>query len=296
MNTGVFPAAVTPFDAKGRIDPESVAKLLAFFQASGCAGAVLAGTNGEGPSLSAPEKRDLLQMAKKAASALQLILGIATPSLDEALWLSKRAAEFGADGILLMPPYYFRSAPLDGIESWFRTVLDASEIPVLLYNYPKATSIALTPEMVGRLSRHPSFAGCKDSSGESANLAAYRSALPNDKCLFVGDETLLRSALASGWSGTISGVANVIARWLCAIERDFRSGDLESADAKFAIGLPAIKLLRSHSQPSLNKAILARIGVISRPDVRLPLGVFDQNAIDSILEELELSLGPLPTA
>lgn len=296
IKTGVFPAAVTPYDAKGRIDPESIAKLLAHFESAGCAGAVLAGTNGEGPSLSAPEKRDLLQVAKSVSGELQLILGIATPSLDEAIWLARRASEIGADGILLMPPYYFRAAPIEGIEAWFRAVLDAAEVPTLLYNFPKATGFALSPEMLGRLAEHKQFAGCKDSSGDASNISAYRWTIPSEKRLFVGDETLLEAAQHAGWSGTISGVANVICHWLCAVERDYASGDLESSMAKFAVALPAIKLLRGNSQPSLNKAILARNGIIERASVRLPLFDFDPAAVDTVIEDLAKSIGPLPKA
>lgn len=293
IHNGVFPAAVTPFDAKGRIDFESLAKLLAHFEAAGCTGAVLAGTNGEGPSLSAVEKRDLLKIARPLAGKLQLILGVATPSLDEAIWLAKRSGEFGADGLLLMPPYYFRNAPIQGVEAWFRAVLDASEVPVLLYNYPKASGIPLPHEMLGRLGEHPKCAGSKDSSGDKANLTSFRAALPLVKRLFVGDETILDEALASGWSGTISGVANVISPWLCAIVRDFESGEVESAQTKFETALPAIRLLRSHSQPNLNKAILAKLRVIAEPSVRLPLMECDSSILDSVLGQIADHIGPL---
>src|SRR5438270_11988307 len=112
LKSGVYPAAVTPFDAKGRVDMVSVAKLLAWFEAGGCAGAVLAGTNGEGPSLSPVEKRDLLRDAKRSIPSppapsppegrggLDLILGIATSSSDEALWLCKQATALGATAAL----------------------------------------------------------------------------------------------------------------------------------------------------------------------------------------------------
>src|SRR5688572_23691682 len=96
LKPGVYPAAVTPFDEKGRVDMAGMARLLAWFEANGCVGAVLAGTNGEGPSLSATEKRDLIQHAVPLRGKLDLVLGIATPSLDEAIWLTRRAEEAGA--------------------------------------------------------------------------------------------------------------------------------------------------------------------------------------------------------
>src|SRR5690242_13518793 len=116
---GIYPAAVTPFDSKGRVDMVSMAKLLAWFESGGCAGAVLAGTNGEGPSLSAVEKRDLLKASMPLRGKLDLILGVATCSSDEAIWLCKQAANDGAAAVLLMAPYYFREASDAGIAEWF---------------------------------------------------------------------------------------------------------------------------------------------------------------------------------
>src|SRR4051812_1946026 len=106
LERGIYPAAVTPFDEKGRVDILCVARLLAWFESNGCKGAVLAGTNGEGPSLSPVEKRDLLRDAMPLRGTLDLILGIATSSSDEAIWLCKQAGAVGAKAILLMPPYY----------------------------------------------------------------------------------------------------------------------------------------------------------------------------------------------
>src|SRR5437588_2512986 len=123
LQPGIYPAAVTPFDEKGRIDMLSVARLLAWFEANGCKGAILAGTNGEGPSLSPVEKRDLLRDAMPLRGKLELILGIATSSSDEAIWLCKQAGSLGAKAILLMPPFYFREATSCGMQKWFELVI-----------------------------------------------------------------------------------------------------------------------------------------------------------------------------
>ncbi len=272
IQPGVYPASVTPFNEKGRIDPKGVARLLSFFESSGCTGVVLAGTNGEGPSLSAVEKRDLLQMAQPIKGSLDLILGVATPSLDEAIWLCKRAGEFGAAAVLLMPPYYFKSATEKAIVEWFLEVLEKSPVPILVYNFPKASGISLRGEVLKTLAQHENFAGCKDSSGHEPNLIEFRQAINGpDQVLFVGDESLLLPAMKVGWSGTISGASNVICRFLCAIVRDFADGNRESAEEKFKIALPAIQALRNSTQPAMNKACLANMGLLVRSDVRLPL-------------------------
>ena len=118
MTSGVYPASVTPFDARGAIDLPALARLFAWFKAGKCQGVVLAGTNGEGPSLSAVEKRDMLKAAVAFADGLEVVLGVATPSLDEAIWLCKQAGAAQAEGVLLMPPGYFRDVSDDGVARW----------------------------------------------------------------------------------------------------------------------------------------------------------------------------------
>ncbi len=279
LDPGVYPAAVTPFDATGQIDSPSLAKLLAWFEASGCRGVVLAGTNGEGPSLSAVEKRDLVRMTVPLAGRLKVILGIATPSLTEAIWLAQQSGKAGASAALVMPPAYFRAASSAGLAAWFRELADHSPIPILVYNYPKMTGIPITPEFLADLQTHPMIVGVKDSSGEESNLASYRAAVPKSGCLFVGDETLLPKALAAGWTGTISGAANLIPTFLTKL---FQASQRE---ANFELILPVLQHLRSQPQPALNKAVLATLGIISRPDVRLPLLPVPADETIAILEE-----------
>src|SRR3954467_7098266 len=103
----------------GEIDVSAMARLLAWFEACGCTGAVLAGTNGEGPSLSATEKRDLIRESMPLRGKLDIILGIASSSLEEAVWLCNQARKSGAAAALVMPPSYFREATEDGLVEWF---------------------------------------------------------------------------------------------------------------------------------------------------------------------------------
>jgi 4-hydroxy-tetrahydrodipicolinate synthase len=284
---GVYPAAVTPFDERGRVDLPGVARLLSWFSANGCKGVVLAGTNGEGPSLSAPEKRELVRSATPVAEhlGLEAVLGIATSSLEEAVWLCKQAADAGCGTVLLMPPAYYREASEMAIERWFLHVLDRSAADVLLYNFPKRTGITLTPDLIGRLAGHARMIGIKDSSGSRENLSAYAAAVPG-KLLYVGDEMLLPEALTAGWTGTISGAANVLARWLSQICSEWQQAQ-DSAEAKFEIMKPALSALRSLPQPAANKKALELMGVLERADVRLPLDPW--NEVADLRQALDLA-------
>jgi 4-hydroxy-tetrahydrodipicolinate synthase len=278
----LLPAAVTPFDARGELDFVSLAKLLAHFEATGCDGVVVAGTNGEGPSLSAPEKRDLAAAAVKLAGRLQVVLGIATPSLTEAQWLARQAGKVGTHGLLLMAPAYFREAPEDALAEWLEAVCDVCEVPVLIYNFPQRTGFALSADCMSRLARHGAVEGLKDSSGDEANLAAYASAMPG-KRLYTGDETLLLKAVQHGWAGTISGAANVLSRQLSGILTDT---DPASQRTKFALLLPGIQALRSVPQPAANKAMLHRMGVVGHAGVRLPLTAMGEEEADALGHKL----------
>jgi 4-hydroxy-tetrahydrodipicolinate synthase len=271
MTAGVYPAAVTPFDERGAVDHAGVARLLAWFASNGCKGAVVAGTNGEGPSLSAPEKRELIRASVPLGEklGLEVILGIASNSLDQAIWLCKQAKDSGAAAVLLMAPGYFREATEEGVEAWFTQVLDRSSVDTLVYNFPKRTGVTITPELMYRLAKHDRVIGLKDSSGSAENMKGYAQAVPK-KLKYVGDETLLLDALQAGWTGTISGAANILPNWLSQVIADWET-DQESARAKFELVLPGIKGLRGQPQPAANKAVLHHLGIVDNADLRLPL-------------------------
>lgn len=277
---GIYPAAITPFLESGLVDQVSALLLMARFKDAGCAGVVLAGTNGEGPSLSTIEKRDLVRVAV-AADILPVILGVATASLEEAIWSIDQAARAGAATALLMPPAYFREASQEGITAWFFAVMNRTSLPILLYNIPARTGIALSVETVAECAKHDHMAGIKDSSGVVENLQLFADALSGmNKNLFVGDESLLLKALDCGWSGSISGAANVIPRWLCAIAAEAH-GERESAETKFSLVQPIITVLRTGPQPGLNKSLLAKARVIPRADLRLPLRPVSDQTVSS---------------
>lgn len=285
----LMPAAVTPFDERGRIDGPSLARLFSWYQAAGCTGVVLAGTNGEGPSLSAVERRDLVRLAVPLAwPNAEVWLGIATPSLDEARWLCRQAEAAGATGVLLMGPYYFRQATSEGLQAWYEAVLDASPLPVLLYHFPRMTGHGLDPDWLTALAGHPRIVGIKDSSGDHTNLLAYRTALPAHQRLYVGDETLLVSALDAGWTGAISGAANVLAPWL---ERLLSVPAGEAREVVRDLIAPVLAELRSVAQPSHSKALLARWGILERPDPRLPLTLPELTTVDRLDRLLRDRLG-----
>ena len=272
----------------------ATARLLAWFESCGCVGAVLAGTNGEGPSLSTTEKRDLVRDSMSLRGKLDVILGVATSSLEEGVWLCNQAMKYGAVAALVMPPSYFREATEDGIVEWFHALMSRTDMPVIVYNFPQRTGITISSSMLQRIAEHKQFAGIKDSSGARENLAGYASALDGSgKALYVGNETLLLDALKSGWTGTISGASNVMPYPLSCVVNDWVAGKVESAQAKFQIALPAVEALRGQPQPATNKALLQSIGVLPSSAVRLPLSSTLPEDVAQLRVTLESHLGRL---
>jgi 4-hydroxy-tetrahydrodipicolinate synthase len=287
---GVLPAAVTPFSENGQIDLAGVARRMAWFGAHGCAGVVLAGTNGEGASLSAVEKRDMVRTAVSVAAGMPVILGVATASLDEAVWSCESARKAGAVAALVMPPAFFREATEEGISGWFERLLSETTLPILLYNFPRRTGFTFSPELVARLCSHDGVAGVKDSSGNADNIGVFAQAAAG-KSLYNGDESLMLRSLEAGWSGAISGAANLLAPWLVPIFADWFA-DRESAETKFAYVLPTIRALRESPQPAANKWLLERLGHIDRATPRLPLLPLDEVAGNALWEQVKTTLIP----
>lgn len=270
MLSGAFTALVTPFDENGEIDFPGVARLLAWHEGSGMDGVVVAGTNGEGPSLSAVEKRDLARFAVQHAGKLKIILGAATCSITEAVWLCEQAQKAGAIASLVLPPFYFNAAH-EGIRNWFEQLLTKTDLPCIVYNFPKNTRFTFDEAVLDTLFQYPHCIGVKDSSGDDQLLDIYlRVAQRHSKSVFVGDERLILKSLTNGGSGTISGLAN---SFPVLISRQVN----ERTDVLQSFIDEAVQDIKAHPQPAVHKAILDHRGLPGGP-MRPPLESLDENA------------------
>lgn len=275
MLSGAFTALITPFDETGQIDYPGVARLLAWHEANGMDGVVVAGTNGEGPSLSAIEKRDLVRFAVQHAGKLQVILGAGTCSITQAIWLCEQAQKAGAIASLVLPPFYF-DASKQGIRNWFDELLSKTDLPCIVYNFPKMTRFTFDETLVHALFQNANCIGIKDSSGDEHLLDTYlRVAHKHSKSVFVGDERLILNSLLSEGSGTISGLAN---SFPALISRQVR----EKSDALQTFIDEAVQNIKCHPQPAVHKAILDHRGLPGGP-MRPPLESLDENARNQVI-------------
>ena len=183
-----------------------------------------------------------------------------------------------------MPPT-FGSIDLEGVALWFEALANRIPIPVMVYHHPAMTRVELTLPLLQRLLRHPNICGMKTRSGRSSEIP-WRPELPADKTCLLGDESLLLQSRQTGWQGTISGAANVIAPWIVRLSRDVDPAIDE-------LIRPLIREIRSIPQPPTHKAVLHLEGVLSTPNPRLPFLPADGKRMRNMIKE---KLGAVVTA
>ena len=229
---GVYAAAPTPLKTDFTPDLESIPRLLDFLARRGCHGALLLGTTGEGPSFSPAERSDILRAALEVRQAhpdFRLLAGTGTPSLTETVELTRTAFDLGFNGVVTLPPYYFRQADEDGLFAWFREVIRRG-VPgdghFLGYHIPAQSGVPLSLDLLARLKdAFPAqFAGIKDSSGDPQNAAALGEHFGDDLLVLTGNDSLLTYALERHAQGCITALSNLTSPDARAVWDAFRRG------------------------------------------------------------------------
>jgi len=230
--TGVFAAAVTPLNPDLSPDLEGLNMLLHFLANRGCHGALLMGTTGEGPSLSIGERLSIYQAAAEAVKLIpnfHLLAGTGTPSLEDSVFLTRAVFDLGYDGVVVLPPYYFRKVSDEGLFAWFSQLINKSvpsDGPVLGYHIPPVTGISFSLDLLSRLrDSYPNqFMGVKDSSGDQEWARALGSHFEKDLVVLNGNDSLFSLALMSHASGCITALANLISPLHRAVWDNFQAG------------------------------------------------------------------------
>jgi 4-hydroxy-tetrahydrodipicolinate synthase len=269
---GIFVAAVTPFDAHGVFQPGWQADHFAWLQENGIEGVLVAGTNGEGASLSADERRAVIDAAVKHRGQLQLIAGTGTPSLSETIALSRYALEAGVDAVLVVPPFFFRDAPVEGLIRYYRALCDA--LPpwgrMLLYHIPSVSGVPIPHELIVNLRRsNPQQCyGLKDTGGDAGQTRELVTAFPQLQVLG-GSDHLMAANLRAGVHGQISGLANAFPELFSGLMRAFRDGrDVGEWEARIA----AVRTVaKRYPQHAATKTLTAWRSGLSQIYVKPPL-------------------------
>ena len=266
---GVITALITPL-RDGNVDEAAFDRLLERQIAAGVHGVVPMGTTGESASLTLDEhKRVVERCVTVAAGRVRVIAGAGASATDKAIDLARFAKTVGADGTLVVTPYYNRPSQA-GLEAHFRAVADAVQIPMLVYNVPGRTGVDLANETVAALADHPNVVGIKDATGDLGRVSWMRNHVGADFALISGDDPSWLGYLAQGGHGVISVSSNVAPEGMVALYEAVQSGDLALARTwqDRLIGLH--KGLFLDNSPSPTKFALSRLGLCGE-EVRLPL-------------------------
>ncbi len=285
----VLTAMVTPFRADGAVDLELAARLAEHLVSHGSDGLVLCGTTGESPTLSWAEEHQLFAAVRDALGGrAPLLAGSGSNCTAEAVEATRQAAALGADGALVVVPYY-NKPPQDGLEAHFRAVAQAApELPLMLYNIPGRTGTSLAPATVARLLDLPNVVSFKAASGSTDEVSALRAACGDRLAIYSGDDALTLPMLAVGAVGVVSVASHVAGERISAMVRAFFDGDLATALHLHEQLLPLCKALFCTTNPIPVKAALELSGwPVGAP--RLPLLPAD----DSVRQRLSETLAAL---
>ena len=270
--TGVLVPLTTPFDSvSGDVAPVHLRRNVVRLIEAGLDGVVVAGSTGEAALLDSDEQRRMVGWVREVLpDGRWLVAGTGAESTRQAVALTVAAAAEGADAVLVRPPGYFASATSPAsLADHYRTVADASPVPVLVYNIPKYTHLPVAAGLLQQLAGHGNIVGVKDSSGDSKNLAAYRDAVP-EWSVFVGSGSLLYAALELGCDGGILAVACVAAGLCAELRAAFRAGDRARAGALQERLVPLDREIVGKLGPAGVKAAMDAAGLYGGP-VRAPL-------------------------
>jgi len=243
--TGVMPALVTPFDANNRIDFNALENHMMTLRDVGVTGWVPCGSTGEYFSMSNVERDELLRFVKDFANDDEaLIAGTNAPATREVIENTERAKEIGYDTVLLATPFYTRPTQ-EELLGHYRSVLDAVDVNLVLYNYPPKDGIEISFELMDALADHPRVIGIKESSGVLQRAIDIRSRYKGRIDLISGSDDIALDFMFWGADAWICGPSNCMARACCDLDRTYREGDFDKARDLMAKLFRAMNILES---------------------------------------------------
>jgi 4-hydroxy-tetrahydrodipicolinate synthase len=266
---GMFTALVTPF-RNGAVDETAVRELVERQIAAGVDGVVPCGSTGEAATLSHAEHRRMVEICIEAVSGrVQVLAGTGSNSTRESIELTRHARDAGADGALLISPYYNKPTQ-EGVVAHYAAVARESGFPLVAYNNPSRTASNILPATLARISGIEHVVGVKESSGDLVQVSRVVAACPESFSVLSGDDALTLPVIAVGGRGVISTSSNLVPRAMVELVQAARSGDLARARQLHFRLLPLFDALFCETNPIPVKAALAHLGLVEE-EIRLPL-------------------------
>jgi 4-hydroxy-tetrahydrodipicolinate synthase len=282
---GVYPAMTTPFTEDDAVDHEQLAANARYLERAGVDGVVPVGSTGESATMSHDEHVAVIETVRDAVDDIPVIAGTGSNNTAEALSLSQRAADAGADGLLLISPYYNKPEP-QGFLDHYRAIADAVDLPQIVYNVPSRTGESIPADVTVELAAHPNVRGYKAASGDLTLISEVIERTRDESfAVLSGDDGLTLPVLSIGGTGTISVVANVEPERTCAMVGAALSGDYDRARALHHELSPLVRALFAETNPIPVKEAM-HIRDRGGPRVRPPLSRLSAERRDALRELL----------
>ncbi len=284
---GSYVALVTPFEADGSVDFGKLKALVQWHIEQGTDGIVALGTTGESSTMSHEEDDEVARtVIETAAGRIPVIVGAGSNSTQTQLEKGRRYHDMGADGLLLITPYY-NKANEEGMYRHFATVADAVDTPIVLYNVPGRTGCSISPACCARLAKHPNIAGIKEASGNISYTAKIARLVSEDFCLFSGNDDMIVPVLSLGGCGVISVWANICPKQAHDLVAAWFAGDVATARAMQLRYLDLIDALFCEVNPIPIKEAMNQLGM-EVGGYRLPLCEISKAGRECVRRALEV--------
>ena len=289
MFSGSLVAIVTPF-RNGKVDERAFGDLIEWQIANGTNGIVPCGTTGESATLTHDEHHRVVRLSVEVVKGrVPVIAGTGSNSTDEAVSLTRHAKEAGADGALLITPYYNKPTQ-EGLYRHYKAVAEAVDMPLVLYNIPARTGVNMLPATVARLAVMKNIVGIKEGSGSVQQASDIAHTCGDRLTVLSGDDPLTLPMMAVGAKGVITVTANVMPKEMAQLVASFQAGRIDEA-RRIHFALSALfAALFYETNPIPVKEALGMMGKID-PELRLPLcamGADNRNQLTRVLKEMQL--------
>ncbi len=289
MFSGSIVAIVTPF-RNGKVDERTFGDLIEWQIANGTNGIVPCGTTGESATLTHDEHHRVIRLSVEVVKGrVPVIAGTGSNSTDEAISLTRHAKEAGADGALLITPYYNKPTQ-EGLYRHYKAVAEAVDIPLVLYNIPGRTGVNMLPATVARLAVMKSIVGVKEGSGSVQQASDIAQACGDRLTVLAGDDALTLPMMAVGAKGVITVTANIMPKEMSQLVASFQAGRIDEARRIHFLLSPLFAALFFETNPIPVKEAMGMMGKID-PELRLPLCAMsadNRNQLTRVLKEMRL--------
>ncbi|MDY6065957.1 MAG: 4-hydroxy-tetrahydrodipicolinate synthase [Finegoldia sp.] len=280
-------AIVTPFNEDETVDYDTYSKLIDFQLENETDAIVVCGTTGEAATMTEEERLKLIEFtAKKVNGKIPVIAGTGSNCTRTSVDFSKKVSQIeGVDGLLLVTPYY-NKATKEGLYLHFKTIADAVDLPIILYNVPGRTRVNIPVETVKRLAEIDNIVGIKDATADLHYTAALKGVLPDDFAVYSGNDDVALPLLSLGGNGVISVLANILPKQTHQMCQSFIDGDIKGAAKIQEDLLPLIEALFVEVNPVPVKAAMSMMGMCENV-LRLPLTKASEQTSKLIRQRLE---------